>query len=166
LIEAADKDETSKFLELLLAHGGNPNDTIFPKQVKKFPPTTPLITASANINLENVRLLVKAGADVNYKTPKGNTALKQAALMNQVFIVKYLLIEGKARFDYPFMETIDGKYLYLANFMREWPFKIGSDEWKCKMEIVNYLLQHNINYYDAPIPKSMLDHPKEYLEKY
>lgn len=165
LIEAAHKYDTSKFLKLLLSHGGDPNDVNYSEKVKNFPPTTALITA-AFTNLENVRLLADAGADVNYKTPIGNTVLKQAALMNQVFIVRYLLIEKKAEFNYVFMKTIDGKDLYLTHYMRNWPFKIGSDEWKCKMEIAAYLKQYNMDYFATPIPKHMLDRPKDYLEKY
>lgn len=167
LIEAADNNKNSKYLKLLLSNGADPNFNDLPKAVSKFPFTTPLITAALNSNLENVKMLVEAGANVNFKTPKGSTALKQAALMNQVYIVKYLLLDKHADFNYAFMTTITGKDLFLVDYMRDWPFDLESDKHKCKMKIVEFLRQNGMDYSKSPIPKKISEsYPKKFIDNY
>jgi hypothetical protein len=81
--------------------------------------------------------------------------------------VKYLLIDKKANFDYVFMTSINNRRLYLVDYMRNWTFPLNSEEWKCKMEIVDYLKQNGMDYQSATIPKNILKaYSKEYLEKY
>jgi ankyrin repeat protein len=66
LLEYAGKD--AKVVKLLLAARVDPNITT--SQIDK---TSPLITAAFEGNPESVSLLLKAGANVNYKTQFGNS---------------------------------------------------------------------------------------------
>ena len=80
----------SDFLRITLAHGGDPNLLI-----PDGSPHTPLIAAIGPGGFENVKLLVKAGADVNYASPvDGTTPATDAAGLNQYDIVYYLLQNG------------------------------------------------------------------------
>lgn len=167
LIRAAVKYENPEYLKLLIKYGANPNSNIVPESAKKFPMSTPLITAAGDASLENLKTLVEANADINFTTPEGNTALEEAALMNQVVNVKYLLIEKHAEFKQIFSTNLQGENKYLVDYMREWPFEIGSEEWKCKMEIVAFLKEHGMDYSKAKVPKEIQEsYSKDFIEKY
>jgi ankyrin repeat protein len=78
------------FLKLALAHGGNPNLLISDGW-----PHTPLMAATIPGGLKNVKLLVEAGADVNYVEAVGKiTPAISAAELNQYDIALYLLEHG------------------------------------------------------------------------
>jgi ankyrin repeat protein len=78
------------FLVIALAHGGNPNLV-----VSNGWPHTPLSAAIGPGGLETVKILVQAGANINYAEPiGGNTPLTMAAGLNQYDIVYYLLEQG------------------------------------------------------------------------
>jgi uncharacterized protein len=89
---AARKD--TEALELSLAHGGNPNlrDT----SSGTFDPT-PVFCAVRGYSVENARILIKAGADLNAKDKDGDTLLMCAAMI-QSYDVMYLLLEAGADF--------------------------------------------------------------------
>lgn len=172
-IHAADKHETSDYVQLLLKYGGDVNavaDVNAPLRTR-----TPLITASFN-RLESVKLLVEAGANANfiYRSKRGNiggeniqSALTSAFRGARIDIIRYLIIEVGVEFDYPFNTTIDGKPLYILSFLREMPFPLDSKEYKIKMEVVNYLLLKGLDYWKEPIPKRYFkNYDSAYLEKY
>lgn len=168
LINAADIYDDSRFLKLVLAYGGDPNNNDISETAKKFPrSTTPLITAAMNGNLDNVKLLVEAGAEIDYITYDGLTALKMASLMNQVNNVKYFVIDKGADYKYPMDSYSDGENIYLTNRMRSWVYTIESEDWKCKMELVDFLKKNGMNYYDIPVPEVVKESfPQEYIDKY
>ena len=86
---AAEVDDP-EFLKIALQHGGNPNLDILHSPYRR-----PLGIATGPFHLEHVKLLLNAGADVNYQNPvTGNTALDLAADLNQFDIVYYLLENG------------------------------------------------------------------------
>lgn len=168
-IHAADNNETSDYVKLLLQYGGDPNAIAQPKtgavenvqQLK-----TPLI-AAAGSNLESVKLLVEAGADINYSNEQYQSALYEAYTFNRIDVIRYLIIEKGADFKRPLMQTIKGESLYLTDLLRNMTFKLESDSYKIKMEVVEYLKEQGMNYWETPIPKHLYNvHPKEYLEKY
>lgn len=83
--------ESPDFLNLILAHGGDPNhvnpqDSINP---------TPLFMAISRMNLANVQALIDSGVNLNYKRPAGKeTPIMAAATLNQWRMVYALLIAG------------------------------------------------------------------------
>jgi hypothetical protein len=172
-INAADKHDSSNFLRLLLSHGGNVNavaDIETPQRLR-----TPLMAASFN-RLESVKLLIEAGADPNYihRSKRGNIGgeIVQSALIyafrgNKVDVVRYLIIDVGVDFNYVFNTTIDGKPLTILTFLRDMTFPLESDEYKMKMEVVEYLKSKGLDYFKEPIPQRYYKlYDKAYLEKY
>lgn len=90
VMTAAPTIEDADFLKLALAYGGNPN-----LEVPNGWPHTPLMAATILGGLENVKLLVHAGANVNYvRSADRVTPAISAAELNQYDIVFYLLENG------------------------------------------------------------------------
>lgn len=168
-IDAADMNETSDYVKLLLQYGGDPNAIAQPKtgavenvqQLK-----TPLI-AAAGSNLESVKLLVEAGADINYSNEQYQSALHEACNFDKIYVIRYLVMEKGADFKRPLMQTIKGDSLYLADLLRDMTFKLESDSYKIKMEVVKYLKDRGMNYWETEIPPHLFNnYSKEYLDKY
>jgi hypothetical protein len=161
---AADNHESSDFLKLVLEFGGNPNNEVLMNT--PVANRTPLIAASKN-RLESVKILVEAGANINYGIANCEGALFQAVLLNQVDIVHYLLIDRLAEFSSPMLKNDDGSSAYLVDFLRFWTYPLNSKEYKMKMVIVDYLKAHGMDYWKTEIPKHMFkQYSKDYLEKY
>jgi ankyrin repeat protein len=80
--EAAGDAYDSQWLEMLLANGANPN-VVEPKSGEcdrdDRAGTTPIFDAIDSGRVENVDLLIKAGADVNHQDNRGNSPLVHAA---------------------------------------------------------------------------------------
>jgi ankyrin repeat protein len=158
-------------LKLILEYGGGPNFATFIRRDKtgwRAGGETPLTIASTAC-LEKVKLLVDAGADINYVNEYGGgNPLKEALLMHKTDIVKYLLIEKKA--DYRNAEkitNIHGDTITISFQLRLWKFPLNSEDYKIKMEIVEYLKEQGVDYRSSPIPESVLErYPQEYLDKY
>lgn len=132
---AANNDKTSEFLKLLLDHNANPN--LVTKNDSTNIMCTPLIAASAN-RLESVKLLVDAGAKINYTAKNFRSPLQSALKSNKPDIVIYLLEKGAA-FDKPLGKTIKGEDIMITNLLRTWTFPLNSQEHQRKMEIVGFI---------------------------
>lgn len=56
---------------------------------------------------------------------------------------------------------------YITDDLRNWCFDLGSDKYKKKMQIVDFLRVHGMDYRKTKIPEFYYNtHNKEYLEKY
>jgi ankyrin repeat protein len=163
-----DYENDSDLLHLVLQYGGDPNYIAVSKRHDSYYVwTTPLIEAC--ISLEKTKILVEAGADMNYVSPNGEeNPLIKAILMRRTDVTKYLLIEKGANYrNAEKSVNINGDTIKVINMLRRWVFPLDSKEYKVKMEIVDYMLQQGENYWEAPIPKDVQKkHSKEYLEKY
>lgn len=164
LMEAADNEDSSNFIRLLLKHGADPNIDAGAKEPNRI--ATPLIAASKK-RLESVELLVEAGAEIDYVTSHGAAALDAAFMRDQVETVMYLLMEKGADFDRVFTIRTDGSEVRIADLLRRWVFPLNSDDYRKKMQIVAFLKERGVDYWNAPVPKHYFkNYPKEYLEKY
>ena len=156
-------------LKLLLKNGGDPNATQQgPRPEGNFTRVTPLIIA-AGCCLEKVKLLVEAGANVNYISEFNESALESAfhGGQDKGDIVLYLLIDKNADFKKSFGNTINGNEIRITNLLRNWLFPLDSEEYKKKMRIVDFLRERGEDYWASPVPKKYFkNYPKEYLEKY
>lgn len=76
----------SFFVNLVLAHGGNPN------LVNPVTERTPLLETIYHNQYENMKILITHGANVNYATPMGHTVVMDAASLNRYDMVYYLLL--------------------------------------------------------------------------
>jgi len=166
-VHAAEKTETSDYLTLLLKYGGDVNAIAKPTDGKNQYLKTPLISASGS-NLESVKILVDAGAEINFYNDKiFRNALDAACKQDRIDIIRYLVIEKSADVSKPLHVRLSGDSLYLHHILRELRFNLDSDSYKVKMEVVEHLKERGMNYWETPIPKHLYEvHPKEYLEKY
>lgn len=162
-----------KYVEKLLEYGANPNDIeVGERRDGNKTRYTPLRGAVENGDIETVKLLLQAGADVNYYDEFGTCALKQAAYFDYNKIV-LLLVENNAYYDRPISKNRFGP-IYLVNVLRLQLFPIGSIEHSEKMQVIDFLQRHGIDYRNTPIPEFTLQRIKElypdtweeYIEKY
>jgi len=172
--------EDPKFLKLLLTYKGNPN--IKGKGMTVNGPITfmPLLNASQRGGLENVRLLVEAGADLHFKNELGSTPLSKALTFDHMDIVLYLLEQGidyKQQLGTASGENYNTKNeypLYIADKLRFKSFPLDSEKYKQKMKVVAFLKKNGIDYRATPIPLAAYNEAKKmypknweaYLEKY
>lgn len=164
LMFSAKKYETSDYLKLLLEYGGNANDSSDFEGVNYL--RTPLIAASST-RLESVKILVERGANVNYMSHHHQTALRSAIDSKYINIARYLMIEKGADFKKPLGATIHGDTIHIVNSLRRCLFALESDDYKIKMEIVNYMLERGVNYWETPVPQHYYkNYDSAYLSKY
>lgn len=174
----------TKFLELLIAHGGDAN-YIEVGERKKGVNTrrTPLIVACGYVNnltkspIGKVEILVENGADVNYENEYGEFALQRALMFDHYDVTLCLLKNGadynKIIFDQT-KHSKRGKKVYICDILRDEHYPLDSKKHKQKMKIVAFLESVGVHYFDYPIPEDIVsyakkNHPEtweEYLLKY
>lgn len=162
-----------KYIKKLLEYGANPNDIEIGERDKgnstRF---TPLRGASRRGDIESVKLLLQAGADVNYYDEFGSCALGEAVFQEHYSIV-LLLLEHNANFTNPISISSIGS-IYLVEVLRQQLFPLNSKLYEEKMKVVDFLQKHSIYYHKTPIPEFTLQRIKElypdtwqeYIEKY
>ncbi len=184
LIEACMfKRYDTKFAEILLQNGANVNDVEVGKRRQgnstRF---TPLMAASRTGNINLVKFLVSKGAEINYQNEFKQSALS-SCMMQEKYEVAFYLLENGADYMQPIFyrsnnsvphRPEEDKPMYLVDVLREDFFEFDTDEYKYKMQIVDFLKSKGINYKATPVPeyikkKAQDNYPnnwKEYLEKY
>lgn len=148
---AAGMPESSEYLKLALQFHGNPNilivdsNSIVRRRRKKgVYYTTPLILASG-ASLENVKLLIDAGADVNLHTPDGFSPIYEALSVMNYDIAEYL-IKNNADFKHipdPFREGVN---VDILESISKGNFDLNSKEHKSKMAFVAFLKTKGLDY--------------------
>jgi uncharacterized protein len=86
--------DKARFIKLLLSYGGNPNDTLMPPEGKSVPFKYSVLTAACVNSIEKVKVLVDAGADINYNNGNNSNPLLAAITHNNPDIAMYLLEKG------------------------------------------------------------------------
>ncbi len=161
MIEGCYKFETSKYVNLAIEYGADVN---LVSNIENDFNATPLLAAAA-VRFETVKLLVEKGADVNYMNEKYSPLYKALAIGNNPQIVKYLLIDRGASLKRTTSDSLMN--ISIEKGLKTWTFPLDSDEYKIKMEIVDFIEKKGYDYRNAPIPKHYYDnYSKEYLEKY
>lgn len=188
LIEACGlKDYDIKFSQMLIEYGANVNDVeIGERREGNSTRFTPLIEASQSGILELVKLLVSKGANINYRNEFNQSALSESVIQEKYEVSLYLLQNGADykqpifyRPDYSVPSELQdpndkGKPMYLVDVLREDFSDFDTDEYKYKIQIVDFLKSKGIDYRTTPIPeyikkKAQEEFPKtwqEYLEMY
>ncbi len=151
-------NENPKFVKLLLDYGANPNITycssVIEGQTDPIECGTSPLMHSISRGFDKMKLLVEAGADINYKTKLGRTASIEALLMSDVNAAYYLIVEKKADVSAPFYyysltnDTIieKDKPRYPVDLLLGWVYEVGSDKFKKKMQIVQEFKKQGIDY--------------------
>lgn len=186
MIEAAQisniTGDNTKFLKLLLQFKGNPNFVeVGPRREGNSTRNSVLISAvqinEVQSSLPMVKMLVEAGANINYKNEFGQTAFNQAIILDVYDVALYLLQKG-ADYNEVIVDrseiSKDGKKMYLVDILREFTPELNSKKHKEKLAIIEFLKQKGIDYKKVPIPDFIFeqikkDYPnnwKEYIEQY
>lgn len=169
LIEASTKLDNTSYLKILIENGASINQVC---RIDNSFYTTALMEA-AKFKLENVKILIDAGAEINFRdTHNYQTSLSAALISDRIEIVEYLLYKG-ANYKDPLAKW-DGKYISISNFLRDLKFELDSKEYKVKMRVVDFLNKNGIDYWQEPISRVTMeeikrDHPNDwenYLNKY
>lgn len=172
-----------EYVEILLQKGANVNDIEIGKRREgnstRF---TPLMAASQSGRLDIVKLLVANDAEINYKNEFNQTAFTKSIMTERYNVALYLLQNG-ADYKQPIFyrpgdsvpyRPEEDKPMYLVDVLREDFFEFDTEEYKYKMQIVDFLKSKGIDYRATPIPeyikkKAKENYPnswQEYLEKY
>lgn len=155
---------SSKVLALLLKYGGDPNSTACGVQEDGLGDIVPrrefALSAAVFSSFEKVKLLVDAGANINYATSTENCAIENCMIHGRMDIMLYLLQKGadyRRKFteidiDKPDYPTFEVDILYK---LRKCVYPIGSKAYKEKMKVVNFLKRKGLDYWKSPIPSGM-----------
>jgi hypothetical protein len=175
-----------RFVKIMLEYGADPNISYCsPKIEGQTDPiecgTSPLMHATQR-GFEKVKLLVEAGAEINYKTELGKTAAIKALLNEKVDVAHYLIVEKKAKVSEPYFSynIFDESKInyekphYPINLLENWLFEVGSEKHKLKMEIVEEFKRQGQDYWSMEkhpktverIKKTRPENWEEYLQKY
>ena len=116
IIISCEDDSDAEILRLLLKYGGDPNDHVTDKDTVTYERSiqTPLINA-AYISLEKTKILIEAGADVDFSIKPGTTALHEASKGNCFDVVLYLLKEAGADYHKAYVVTVKGDTLHFID---------------------------------------------------
>lgn len=181
-------NEDPKFVKLLLAYKADPNINYCSLKIEgQTDPiecgTSPLMY-SVSRGFEKVKLLVNAGADINYHTTTGKTAAIEALLMKDINTTYFLVVEKKADISQPYYfysltnDTVIEKEQphYPVDLLLDWVFDLNSLEYQKKKEIIEEFKKQGVEYKSRKesISKLILRRIKkrypnswqEYLEKY
>lgn len=154
-----------KYLKLLLKYGGDPNSIAKPTE----PPArfaTPLIAAVNSFSLENVKILVDAGANPDYND-RCTSALTAAFHLSQIEMVRYFIIDKKVDIHNTDCKTLGGDDITVLTRLRKMTYPLNSHKHKVKMEVVEYVKLQGFDYYKEPVPKHFYKiYDAEFLEKY
>lgn len=173
-----------KFLEYLLSNGANPNIEVIRKN--KLPKTTPLMNVCGYLvydfsenALTVAELLIKYGADINYKNELGQTPLSTALENANIDIAYFLIISCKCEiegFHYDSFEDYNNDCNKVSNLqlLRRIVIDLRSPKYKKKKQIIKEFKKKGLDYKKEPIPKEALDLIKQfypekeelYLKKY
>ncbi len=168
LIQAASYQD-AYLLKILLKHQANPSVIAQPEGVDgHIKLRTPLIAASA-VGTRNIDLLLDAGADLNYTETKFGlqNALTTAFKSQQINIIRHLIIEKKINLDNIQHRNYRGDSTDVTIELRKLVYPLDSDEYKVKMEIVDYLYARKINYWNAPVPRKLYHNfSQKFLKQY
>jgi ankyrin repeat protein len=187
IIEAA-KQHTTRYLALSLKHNGNVN--LLSIKVKNEEDQTPLLASMVPFDyMDNIKMLVEHGANVNLTPVNHSGPLTEALLTNRIEIAKYLIDHGA---DYNHVKfwtqtvaldenkeqildsndspvLINDKQLNILDFLRLMTFSLHSKEYNIKMEVATFLKTKGLDYWATPIPKAVKNQFKndpDYLLKY
>jgi len=177
MIEAA-KNKDPMFLKLLLENKGNPNSAEdAPPRKGNIPRHTALVSAigwNDDYSLEKVKMLIDAGADVNFDNKRRiEKPLNAAITFDKFDVALYLMQHGADYKNYKYT-TIDGEEVYILKALRRSIVDMDSKEHKDKLKVIAFLKENGLDYKTEPIDQWALEdikrqYPnswKAYIDKY
>lgn len=144
-------------LKLLLKFKADPKVIGKPKGIDSYQKLRTPVIAAASVSIKNIDILLEAGADLDYTETKFGlqNALITAFQAKRIDIVRHLIIEKKINLDNIQYLTRTGDSTDVRTELRKLVYPFDSEEYKTKMEIVDYLIVRKINYWDSPVPRNL-----------
>lgn len=130
----AAQHKDSWYLKEVLAHGGNAN------LVNPIRSQTPIMAAIGSMRPENVKILISAGADLNWQDRDGRTPMMDATILNQYELICAMLDAGAD----PRLKTRWGTTIVSAIKMIRTDPK--SEQWKWRAKVIERLIAQGINF--------------------
>ncbi|KKO93352.1 MULTISPECIES: ankyrin repeat domain-containing protein [Sphingobacterium] len=165
-----------KYLELLIKYHGNPNvvenKPITDSDNGRETPLNIAITYISGNNLNKVKLLVNAGADVNFYnswyTYYPHLPLSDAISHQQFDIAQYLLEQG-ADYKRIMYRTVQGDSIYILGALRREIVDLDKKEYRQKRNVISFLKTKGLDYAKEPVPdfieeKLKKDYPENWQE--
>ena len=119
--------DAPEFLKLALEHGGNPD------LVDPYGKRTLILESVEHGRMENVKLLIVAGANLNFQDGTGTTPLHGAAYQNYYDII-YVLLQAGA--DYRIKNTWDNTFVWTLEHNNIDP---KSEGYKWRAKVIEFL---------------------------
>lgn len=175
-----------KYVKLLLKYGADPNIGLTrnykdDNEIGQ----TPLMNSIA-CGIEKTKALVEGGANINARTPTGNTAAIRALMWGGGNVTDamreyahYLIAEKHADvtkpwFSKPGPPSEPQHRIEPVILLRDWTPHLDSEGYRMKMDIVKEFARQGVDYRKTEIPKDVIEWAKkmypdtwqEYLKKY
>jgi len=156
IIQAAN-DKDPYLLKLLLKHKADPKVVGKPKGIDAYQKLRTPIISAASVSNTNIDILIDAGADLDHTETKFGlqNALITAFGVKRIDIIRHLIIDKKIDLDNIQHVSYKGDTTDVRIELRKLVYPLDSDEYKIKMEIVDYLLARKIDYWDSPVPRNL-----------
>ncbi len=135
IVRFAAGSDDSEWLQIALAHKGNPD--IVTGKIGD----TPIFRTIQRESLKNLEILIEAGADLNHKTKSGDPPVNFAAAINR-FDAVYCLLEAGADFGIK-----SGKQEYdLPYEVINTPIGPGGEQWRWREKVIDFLERHEVDF--------------------
>jgi len=157
---------SNTILKSLLEFGGNPNATTCGVQKNNEGNIVPIrmfaLSYAVGVSFDKVKLLVDAGANIDYSTSTHETALESCMIHDRMDIMLYLLQKGanihtefyEVDFNRPNYPTFIVNILYK---LRKCAYPLNSKEFQEKMKVVEFLKNNGLDYRNSPIPPESIE---------
>lgn len=143
---SASNKETSNYLKLLLKYGGNVDYLLILNNGRN----AHILWSAATANIDNTKILVEAGSDINYTYDSVNSALSLAIIYGTIDVVAYLLEKG-ANFKNPVLKS-DDKFIYPLDALKNDNYKKGTKEYETWLSVLKFLREHGADSSDYGEP--------------
>ena len=172
----ASRNFDAKYLKLILSYKGDPNSKEFDPKDTTNPERDTALTATLssspkNNSLEKVKLLIDAGADIEYyKEHITQRPLAQSIIHERMDVTLYLLQKGA---DYNQTAYYEEK-VSILRLLRGVLLDLNSEQYKKKLEVIAFLKNKGLDYDKQPIEEADLkrmkflypNNWKEYMKRY
>ncbi len=145
--------KTSAYLLEMIKYGGNVNDVV---KINDNILYTPLIKSCGYLsNIENVKILIKSGADINFCASACDNIYYQAFVFDRIDVFKFLIMDYKINlYKAIYIDDFwDSTYIYDLVYTLD--FKQDSIQNEIKNEVMQYMIKHNAKIVSMYIMKNI-----------
>lgn len=167
---AAAKSSDPKYLQLLLVYKGDPNSREYfsdanstQDEARETALNSCITSMDGYHDLEKVKMLVEAGADINYsKRGMIQSVFGQAILSGKMDVALYLIekeVDYTKPIAYPMLEGVIEEVSVLS-ILRSIVIELDTEQYKNKMKLVDFLKTKGLDYDKEPIDRTTIERIK------